>query len=259
MSTLDIIQIPVLNDNYIYLVHDFETKETAAVDPAVSQLVLLACCQRNWRLTYILNTHHHADHTQGNLELKKNTHCQIVGAANDEARIPGINIRVCEGDVVRLGGHNGYVLEIPGHTHGHIAYWFAEAQALFCGDTLFSLGCGKIFEGTAAQMWNSLLKIRSLPDNTQIFCAHEYTETNANFALSIDPNNVALKARAKEVLRLRQSKKPTVPSTLSSEKMTNPFLRADARDLQSALNMEGFDPVSVFTEIRSRKDQFQNT
>lgn len=256
MPVLAIEQIPVLGDNFIYLVHDSESGETAAVDPAVAGPVLDALAQHGWTLSHILNTHHHGDHTGGNMELKSATGCTIVGAASDASRIPGIDVRVGEGDDVSIGSHAAKVFDVPGHTSGHIAYWFEQDQALFCGDTLFSIGCGRLFEGSAEQMWTSLKKLRALPDETMVYCAHEYTSANADFALSIEPANPDLKTRADEVLALREKGNPTVPSSLGQEKRVNPFLRADNDDLLQAAGLAGQDAVSAFAEIRRRKDNF---
>ena len=256
MSDLVIHQIPVLKDNFIYLVHDFESGETAAVDPAVAAPVLDVLATRGWNLSHILNTHHHHDHTGGNLELKQATGCIIVGAGMDTLRIPGIDVLVGEGDLVSIGNHQGQVFDVSGHTNGHIAYWFEDAHTLFSGDTLFSLGCGRLFEGTPTQMWASLLKLRDLPDETNVYCAHEYTSSNVDFALTIEPENEDLKRRASEVFRLRENGKPTVPSSLGEEKRVNPFLRADNDDLLRAAGLVGLDAVSAFAEIRRRKDNF---
>ena len=256
MPELEILQIPVLNDNYVYLARDADSGACAAVDPAVAAPVLRALGERGWKLTHILNTHHHGDHTGGNLEIKRATGCTVVGAAADAARIPGIDVRLGEGDTVSLGTAGARVFEVPGHTRAHVAYWFEGSRALFCGDTLFALGCGRLFEGTAGQMWESLEKLRALPDHTRVYCAHEYTNANADFALTVEPDNAALKARADAVLALREAGKPTVPSTMAEERATNPFLRADVPDLQRAAGMEGQDPVSVFAEVRRRKDRF---
>lgn len=255
MSTLEIEQLPVLRDNYVYLLHDPGSGATAVVDPAVAAPVLDALARRRWRLSHILNTHHHNDHVGGNLELKAVTGCTIVGNRDDAARIPGIDVRVGEGDRVAVGEATAEVIAVSGHTLGHIAYWFADANALFCGDTLFSLGCGRLFEGSAGEMWASLCKLRALPDATAVYCAHEYTESNARFALSIDPENQALQARAAEVTTLRATGRPTVPSALGVEKRANPFLRADDRSLQRAVAADG-DAVAAFAAIRRRKDVF---
>ncbi|RME64928.1 MAG: hydroxyacylglutathione hydrolase, partial [Alphaproteobacteria bacterium] len=223
---LDIMQLPVLNDNYVYLVHEPETKLTAAVDPAVAEPVNAALDRRGWRLSHILNTHHHMDHVGGNLALKQAHGCTVVGPRADAARIPGIDIAVGDGDVFTFGTAPAHVFDVPGHTRGHIAYWFKESAALFCGDTLFAMGCGRLFEGTPTQMWASLSKLAALPPETRIYCAHEYTQANGRFALTVEPDNPALAARMKAVDAARAAGQPTVPSTLADELATNPFLRA---------------------------------
>jgi hydroxyacylglutathione hydrolase len=256
MSGLQIEQIPVLRNNYVYLARDPVSGACAAVDPAVAEAVLAALDRLDWRLTHILNTHHHYDHVGGNLQLKRATGCTIVGNRHDARRIPGIDVRVADGDELALGEKKALVLDVPGHTIGHIAYWFREANALFCGDTMFSLGCGRLFEGTPGQMWSSLTKLRELPGDTRVYCAHEYTESNARFALTVDPDNPALRRRAEEVRALRAEGRPTVPSTITIERAANPFLRADDPGLQQAVGLAGGDPVAAFAEIRRRKDLF---
>lgn len=253
---LQIRQIAVLNDNYVYLIHDPETRATGVVDPAVAAPVLATLDAEGWALTHILNTHHHGDHVGGNLELKQKTGCTIVGPRADAGRIPGIDVEVGEGDIYRFGRFEAQVFDVPGHTRGHIAYWFASEAALFCGDTLFALGCGRLFEGTPAQMWTSLRKLAALPDDTRVYCAHEYTQANARFALTVEPGNASLKARAEEIARRRAQGLPTVPSTMAEERATNPFLRPESPDLQRALHLEGVDAVRVFAETRARKDRF---
>ncbi len=256
MPDLHIQQIPILGDNYVYLIHDPVSGETAAIDPAAAEPVMDALDERDWRLTRIFSTHHHIDHVGGNLELKRATGCRVTGALIDAGRIPGIDDKVSEGDVLAIGAHRIKVLEVPGHTTGHVAYWLEEAAALFCGDTLFSLGCGRLFEGTAAEMWSSLVKLRALPDETRVCCAHEYTNANADFALTQEPDNAVLRARAEEVLKLGEEGKPSVPSILSGEKAANPFLRADIPEFLAAAGLKGKSPVEAFAEIRERKDGF---
>lgn len=256
MNSLQIEQIPVLSDNFVYLLHDTESGLTAAVDPAVADPVRKVLAKKGWRLSHILNTHHHFDHVGANEELKAEFGCTIVGAKADAARIPGIDVTVTEGDTVSLGASTARVFDVPGHTSGHIAYWFEDAGALFCGDTLFSMGCGRLFEGTPEQMWGSLQKFLGLPGETKIYCAHEYTQSNGAFALSLEPGNAALRARMDEVVALREAGKPTVPSTMAMEKATNPFLRPDSAELQEQVGLPGGDLVEVFAETRRRKDSF---
>jgi hydroxyacylglutathione hydrolase len=255
MAALVIRQIPVLKDNYVYLAHEPRTGATAVVDPAVAPPVLAALAEENWRLTHILNTHHHNDHTGGNLALKEATGCTIVGPRADCARIPGIDVELGDGDSYALGDAEARIFDVPGHTRGHIAYWFKESAALFCGDTLFLLGCGRLFEGTPEQMWRSLGKLKALPPETRIYCAHEYTQSNARFALTVEPKNAALVARARRIDTLRADGKPTVPGTLAEELATNPFLRADLPALQTEAGTPG-DAVATFAAIRHRKDNF---
>ena len=256
MTGVEIEQIPVLSDNYVYLIREPEAGVTGVVDPAVAEPVLERLEARGWTLDWILSTHHHADHTGGNLELKRATGCRIAGAKKDRARIPGIDLELEEGDRFDLGQARARIFETPGHTSGHISYWFEDARALFCADTLFSLGCGRLLEGTPAQMWSSLLKLRALPDDALVYCGHEYTQSNARFALSVDPDNPALQARAEEVDRQRGASRPTVPTTLGEEKRANPFLRADDARIRTVLGMAGASDVEVFAEIRRRKDSF---
>ncbi|MGE0665000.1 MAG: hydroxyacylglutathione hydrolase [Sphingomonadales bacterium] len=253
---LEIHQIPVLSDNYVYLAHDAATGKTAVVDPAVHEEVLEALAAKGWTLTHILNTHHHADHTGGNMALKEATGCTIVGPRADRERIPGIDVEVGDGDSYALGESVAKVFDVPGHTRGHIAFWFEDSDALFCGDTMFALGCGRLFEGTPQQMWTSLSKLRALPPETQVYCAHEYTKSNAAFAITVEPQNGALVARKSMIDDMRARGERTVPSTLAEEIATNPFLRPDSPDLQATLGMVGAPLVEVFAETRRRKDNF---
>jgi hydroxyacylglutathione hydrolase len=256
MSPLTIHMFPCLADNYGYLLHDRDSGSTAAVDTPDAKEILAQLEAKGWRLTHILNTHHHADHAGGNLELKRQTGCTIVGPRADAARIPGIDVSVGEGDVVELGEHRAAVFDTPGHTRGHIVYYFADAHAAFVGDTLFALGCGRLFEGTPAQMWSSLQKILRWPDDTRLYCAHEYTQSNARFALTVEPGNEDLKQRAAAIASRRAANQPTVPSTLAEERATNPFLRPTSRDLQEAVGLVGAPAVEVFAKTRALKDAF---
>jgi hydroxyacylglutathione hydrolase len=256
MSELTIHMFPCLADNYGYLLHDADSGTTAAVDTPDAKAILVQLAAKGWRLTHILNTHHHADHAGGNLELKRQTGCTIVGPRADAARIPGIDIEVGEGDVVPLGAHRATVFDTPGHTRGHIVYHFADAHAAFVGDTLFALGCGRLFEGTPAQMWSSLQKILLWPDDTRLYCAHEYTQNNARFALTVEPDNAALRERAAAVARRRAASLPTVPSTLAEERATNPFLRPTSRGLREAIGLPRAAEVEVFAKTRALKDAF---
>jgi len=253
---LEIVQIPVLQDNYLYLVHEPTSGDTAIVDPAVDEPVIAELEARGWRLTHILNTHHHMDHTGANLALKRRYDVTVIGPAADKERIPGIDIGVGDGDTVMLGNISADVYFVPGHTRGHIAYHFSADKALFCGDTLFAMGCGRLFEGTPEQMWNSLSKLMALPDETRVFCAHEYTAANGAFALSVEPKNAALVARMAEVKRLRADGLPTVPSTLALEKETNPFLRPMSAEIQAMIGLKGAPLTDIFSEVRCRKDNF---
>jgi hydroxyacylglutathione hydrolase len=255
MAELVIRQILVLKDNYVYLLHDPETKATAAVDPSVAPPVLDALQREGWRLTHILNTHHHNDHTGGNNELKAATGCTIVGPRADRERIPGIDVALGEGETYKLGSDEARVYDVPGHTRGHIAYWFKDSRALFCGDTLFLMGCGRLFEGTPEQMWRSLSKLKALPPETRVYCGHEYTQANARFALTVEPDNRALIARGERVNALRAAGQSTIPGNLGEELATNPFLRADLPALQAEAGAPG-DAVATFASIRRRKDNF---
>jgi hydroxyacylglutathione hydrolase len=256
VAALQIHQIPCLQDNYGYLIHDPESGLTAAIDTPDAAAISSSLAERGWKLDYILNTHHHSDHAGGNLALKAQTGCVIVGSRADAARIPGIDVLVGAGDRFVLGTREARILETSGHTVGHICYVFDADQAAFVGDTLFSLGCGRLFEGTATQMWESLQKLMALPDDTRVYCAHEYTASNGRFAVTMEPHNAALAARVREVAALRAAGRPTVPSTIGLEKATNPFLRPASTELRATLGMPAGTDVDVLAETRRRKDRF---
>ncbi len=256
MSTLEIEQIPTRSDNYVYLIRESGQGKVGVVDPSDAEPVIEALDRLGWTLTHILNTHHHNDHTGGNLELKEKYGCEVVGPLADHDRIAGIDIDVADGDTYTFGNAVAKVFDTPGHTRGHIGFWFEESKALFCGDTLFALGCGRVFEGTFEQMWESLGKLRALPDDTMVYCAHEYTQANAKFAVTIETGNQALIDRAAEIDALRAENKRTVPSLLGLEKETNPFLRADVASVAEAVGLPNGSPVDVFSEVRTRKDNF---
>ncbi len=253
---LNVKQLPVLNDNYVYLIIDEITQTTACVDPAISVPVIETLEDENLSLDFILNTHHHLDHVGANLELKKKYGCKIIGSERDSSRIPGIDIKLNEGDFFEIGESKCKIFDVSGHTEGHIAFYFKKENLIFCGDTLFSLGCGRLFEGTPLQMVQSLLKIRSLPDNTKIYCAHEYTLNNANFALSLDPSNKKLKEKVQEIKIKRSRNVPTIPCFLGDEKNFNPFLMFDNRDYLKRIGLENLNNEESFKIIREMKDKF---
>jgi len=249
---IEIEIVPCLSDNYAYLVKEGET--CAVVDPSEPGPVKAALARRGWRLSHILNTHHHLDHTGGNLALKEEFQALVVGPEMDRSRIPGIDIGVDETTGWEFAGHQVQVLEVPAHTRGAIAF-VIDGNA-FTGDTLFAMGCGRLFEGDPEMMWTSLSKLMRLPDATRIYCGHEYTENNGRFALTLEPGNEALAARMTEVKSLRAANKPTLPSTMGPEKQTNPFLRPDSSEIRKSLGLEHADNVAVFGEMRRRKDNF---
>jgi len=249
---LEIEIVPCLSDNYAYLVKS--GGQCAVVDPSEPEPVRAALAKKGWTLTHILNTHHHLDHCGGNLELKAETGATIVGPGKDRARIPGLEVGVDEGSGWEFDGRKVQVLEVPAHTRGAITF-VIDGHA-FTGDTLFLMGCGRLFEGDPKMMWTSLSKLMTLPDQTKIYCGHEYTQSNGRFALTLEPGNQALKARMDEVYALRAAGKPTVPASMGLEKQTNPFLRPDQPEIRKSLGMEKADTVAAFGEIRARKDRF---
>ena len=255
--TMTIHQYLCLTDNYGALAHDSATGATACIDVPEAGPTLAALAERGWSLTDILITHHHADHIQGVPEIRaKFPNAKIWGPAKDAARIPFLDHGLKEGDTARVGSLGAKVIETPGHTLGHIAYHFAGDDVAFCGDTLFSLGCGRVFETPHAVMWSSLMKLAALPGETRIYCGHEYTQANARFAATVEPGNPVLKARIDEVARLRADRRPTLPTTIAAELAANPFLRAEEPEIQAAVGMAGAEPAAVFAELRTRKDRF---
>ncbi len=244
-----------LQDNFGVLLHDPETGATAAIDAPEAAPVEAALKATGWRLSDILVTHHHADHTGGIAELKGHHRCRVVAPHGEAGRIPLVDETVRENDTVRVGSLTARVFETPGHTAGHISYFLGPDKLAFVGDTLFSIGCGRVIEGTPEMMWHSLLKLRGLPDDTRIYCGHEYTAANIRFAKTIEPANVALAAREEEVEKLLAAKKPTIPSTIGEEKAANPFLRADVPEIAKSLGLADQPAWKVFAEIRERKNR----
>lgn len=240
---LDIVRIPALSDNYIWLVHDPASGETMVVDPAQAEPVLAEAEARGWRISAIWNTHWHPDHTGGNAAIKAVTGCTVIAPAAEAAKIPTADRLVGEGDVVRLGDHVATVMEVPAHTAGHIAYHFAGDEVVFVGDTLFAMGCGRLFEGTPAQMFANLQRLGALPPETSVYCAHEYTQSNGKYALVAEPANEAIRVRMAEVDRARAAGEATVPTTIAAERATNPFLRAET--------------AQILAERRAAKDAFR--
>jgi hydroxyacylglutathione hydrolase len=247
---------PCLTDNFGYLIHDPTTKATASIDAPEAAPIIAALEREGWKLTDILITHHHADHVGGVAELKQKYGCRVVAPRDKAAKIGNVDLRAAQGDVVKVGNLLARVLETPGHTLDHISYVFDNEKALFAADTLFSVGCGRVAEGTHPMMWDSLLKLRVLPDDFKLYCGHEYTAANIKFALTVDPDNADLKARAEEVSRLRAANQPTIPVTLGNEKKTNVFLRADEPAVAANLRMKGASAAQIFGELRERKNKF---
>ena len=247
--------VPCLSDNYGYLVHDPASQAVASIDAPEAGPIIEALEREGWTLTDILVTHHHHDHVGGIAELKEKYNCRVVAPHDKSAKIPHVDLRVRQGDVVKIGTLLARVLETPGHTLDHISYVLDDEKALFAADTLFSIGCGRVFEGNYPMMWDSLLKLRVLPDDFRLYCGHEYTAANVKFALTVEPDNAALKARAEEVARLRAENKPTIPVLLGEEKKANVFLRADGPAVAAALHLKGAGPADVFGELRERKNK----
>ncbi|EOY04814.1 PREDICTED: probable hydroxyacylglutathione hydrolase 2, chloroplastic [Theobroma cacao] len=256
-SSLQIELVPCLSDNYAYLLHDVDTGTVGVVDPSEAVPIVDALSRKNRNLNYILNTHHHHDHTGGNAELKARFGAKVIGSGIDKDRIPGIDIALNDGDKWMFAGHEVHVIKTPGHTRGHISFYFPGSGAIFTGDTLFSLSCGKLFEGTPEQMLSSLQRIMSLPDDTNIYCGHEYTLSNSKFALSIEPKNEVLQAYAAHVAHQRNKGLPTIPTTLKMEKACNPFLRTSSAEIRQALGIpDTASEAEALGVIRRGKDNF---
>lgn len=249
--------IPVPPDNYVILLTDPNGPTTVAVDPGNASIVEAALAETGRTLTHILVTHHHGDHVGGVAELAARFGCRVIGCRDDRARIPAISDPVSDGETFTLADERFVVMETPGHTVGHVCFHLPLSNRLLSGDTLFLMGCGRLFEGAPDQMWSSLTRLRSLPDETEIFCAHEYTEANARFAVALTPDDPATRARLEETRLRRADGSPTVPGTIGRERAENPFLRGDDPTIAAAIGAEGADPVAVFAEIRRRKDVFR--
>jgi len=243
MSKLDIVRIAALSDNYIWLVHDPDSGETMVVDPAEADPVLAEADRRGWTIDAIWNTHWHPDHTGGNAAIKQATGAPVIAPAAEAAKIPTADLLVVEGDIVQLGKHAATVLETPAHTAGHITYHFADDAVAFTGDTLFAMGCGRLFEGTAAQMYANMQRLADLPPETWVYCAHEYTLSNARYAQVAEPDNDAIASRLREIEKMREHGEATVPTTIALERATNPFMRAQS--------------IEQFAERRASKDVFR--
>jgi hydroxyacylglutathione hydrolase len=245
-----------LKDNYGVLVHDPASGATAAIDAPEAAPIEAALTAAGWKLSDILVTHHHGDHTAGIAELKRRHRARVVAPHREATKIPDVDETVGEGDIVTVGTLSAHVIETPGHTLGQINYFFPGAKLLFAGDTLFSIGCGRVIEGTPEMMWHSLLKLRALPDDTMLFCGHEYTDANIRFALTVEPGNPALTTRAAEVRRQIAAGRPTIPTSMGEEKRANVFLRADDPAVAAAVGLAGKPAAQVFAEVRARKNRF---
>jgi hydroxyacylglutathione hydrolase len=245
-----------LNDNYGVLLHDPQSGATASIDAPEAAPIEAALKATGWKLTDIMVTHHHHDHTGGIQALKDKYKCRVVAPAAEAARIPAVDETVREGDKVSVGTLSANVIETPGHTLGHIAYWFHRDKLAFVGDTLFSIGCGRVIEGTPEMMWRSLVKLRDLPNDTEIYCGHEYTAANIRFARTVEPDNPVLAAREAQAKQQIANAEPTIPVTLGDEKLANPFLRADQPEVAAGIGMAGKQAAQVFAEIRARKNKF---
>lgn len=253
---LELVTIPCLRDNYAYLLHDPDGGATALIDAPEVAPIAAALAVRNWQLTAILITHHHDDHIAGVDALRASTGAKVFGHAADAHRLPKLDVALVDGSAITVGHETGQVLTVPGHTIGHIAFHFPASRLVFTADSLMAMGCGRLFEGTARQMWHSLSRLAALPGDTLVCSGHEYTAANARFALTLEPGNPALISRIAKITAARENGAPTVPSRLSDELATNPFLRAGLPQLKAAVGMENSADDTVFAEIRARKDRF---
>lgn len=256
MASLTCYQFPYGSDNYGVLVHDAETGQTACIDAGDASATLAALAYKGWVLSHLLITHHHADHTAGLMEIKTTTQCHVIGPVPVSASIAGLDVEVEDGSEFEFAGKAVKVIHTPGHTRDMVNFYFPDDKLVFTGDTLFSMGCGRLFEGDAAMMLDSINKLKALPDDTLVYCAHEYTATNARFAQDVDPDNAELAQRAEIVSQLRAANEPTVPTLLQLEKQTNPFLRTDDPQLRASLGMMDADEVAVFAALRERRNQY---
>lgn len=256
MAQLEIHQFPCLSDNYGVLLRDPDNGVVASIDAPDAAAVEAALKEKGWQLTHILVTHHHWDHTQGNEALKAATGCTIIGPQGEADKVPGIDTKVGEGDTFKFGSFDVEVAETPGHTAGHIIYHIPAAKAAFVGDTLFAMGCGRVIEGSMEQMWGGVEKVAKLPADTALYCGHEYTIANAEFAMSVEPGNAALQKRLAAVKALRAAGKPTLPTTVAEELATNPFIRVDSAEIRANVGLEGASDAEVFAEVRTRKNNF---
>ena len=253
---MQIIPIPCLADNYAYIINDCSSKTVGVVDPSEAQPIISFLEKENIKLNYILNTHHHFDHVGGNAELKKKYNAKVIGFAGDRHRIPEIDIAIKDNEYWIFGNSSIKILHIPGHTLGHICFFFEKEKIAFTGDTLFSLGCGRIFEGNHKQMLNSLNRIKSLPKETKIYCGHEYTYKNAEFCMKYENNNIHLKKKFEQIKKLRSQNLATIPSVLEDELKSNIFLRCNKKELKNKLNMKNQEDLEVFRKVRDLKDSF---